>query len=208
MNQGNPEFGLKARYIATRLTGVLTVLMLLILPPPGLAGDGGINRLELADLVTPEQFLEYATANEMDVHEVYFETMLYEGTQSCLLCHEEEGQAALDMGHFKWEGKTNNIAGMEGSVHGKNDLLNNFCIAVPTNEGRCTQCHAGLGYSDASFNFQDPRNVDCLVCHDQTGTYKKGKTSAGMPDSSVDLNAVTPPSRHRNGRRISDTHTL
>jgi octaheme c-type cytochrome (tetrathionate reductase family) len=190
MNQGNTESVLKASCMAARLTGVLTLLTLLILPALGLAGDGGMHRLVVADLVTPEQFLEYATANEIDVHEVYFETMLYEGTESCLLCHEEAGAAALDMGHFKWEGKTDNIAGLEGSVHGKNDLLNNFCIAVPTNEGRCTQCHAGLGYSDSSFNFQDPRNVDCLVCHDQTGTYKKGKTSAGMPDPSVDLNAV------------------
>ena len=28
------------------------------------------------------------------------------------------------------------------------------------------------------------------MCHDQSGTYSKGKTSAGMPDPSVDLNAV------------------
>jgi octaheme c-type cytochrome (tetrathionate reductase family) len=190
MNQRNPEFGLKPSHIATRLWGTLTLLTLLMVPLPGVAGDGGVSRLDRADLVTPEQFLEFATANEMDVHEVYFETMLYEGTQSCLLCHQEEGEAALNMGHFKWEGKTNNIAGMEGSVHGKKDLLNNFCIALPSNEGRCTQCHAGLGYKDASFNFQDPRNVDCLVCHDQSGTYKKGTTSAGMPDPGVDLNAV------------------
>ena len=58
--------------MAARLTGVLTLLTLLILPTLGLAGGGGMHRLEVADLVTPEQFLEYATANEVDVHEVYF----------------------------------------------------------------------------------------------------------------------------------------
>jgi octaheme c-type cytochrome (tetrathionate reductase family) len=32
--------------------------------------------------------------------------------------------------------------------------------------------------------------IDCLVCHDTTGTYKKTPTAAGMPDPSVDLVAV------------------
>jgi hypothetical protein len=176
-----PELCLERGGPTTRLTCTLTLLILLLLPVLGFAADRAPVDLERTDLLTREDFIEYAEMNEMDVHEVYFETMLYEGTESCLLCHEEEGNEALEMGHFKWEGKTARMAGLEGGVHGKNDLLNNFCIAVPTNEGRCTQCHAGLGYSDASFNFNDPRNIDCLVCHDQT---------AGMPDPGVDLNAV------------------
>ena len=32
--------------------------------------------------------------------------------------------------------------------------------------------------------------IDCLVCHDTTGTYKKVPTGAGMPDPKVDLVAV------------------
>jgi hypothetical protein len=32
--------------------------------------------------------------------------------------------------------------------------------------------------------------IDCLVCHDTTGTYKKTPTAAGMPDPKVDLVAV------------------
>jgi hypothetical protein len=32
--------------------------------------------------------------------------------------------------------------------------------------------------------------IDCLVCHDTTGTYKKTPTGAGMPDPKVDLVAV------------------
>jgi octaheme c-type cytochrome (tetrathionate reductase family) len=146
--------------------------------------------IEKANLKTTEDFIEYASINDEDIHELYFSTLLYEGTESCLLCHKDEGMAALEMGHFKWEGQTGRIAGLEGQTHGKNDLLNNFCIAVPTNEGRCTQCHAGLGYADKNFNFNDPTNVDCLVCHDQSGTYKKGMKTAGMPDPSVDLNVV------------------
>jgi octaheme c-type cytochrome (tetrathionate reductase family) len=149
------------------------------------AGD-----LQKVDLVTAEDFVEYASVNDEDIHELFFSVILYEGTESCLMCHQETGEAALEMGHFKWENKTDRMVGLEGGSHGKNDLLNNFCIAVPTNEGRCTQCHIGLGYADKTFDFEDPNNVDCLVCHDQSGTYKKGKTTAGMPDPSVDLNVV------------------
>ena len=95
MNQGKPEIRLNPSHCITRLIRALSLLVLLILPPMVLAGGGGASTLQRADLATPEQFLEYATANEMDVHEVYFDTMLYEGTESCLMCHEEEGKAAL-----------------------------------------------------------------------------------------------------------------
>lgn len=165
-------------------------LGLLILPAAGFAGATPAGSLDRANLTTAEDFLEYASINDVNIHELYFGTILYEGTESCLMCHEKEAQAVLDMGHFKWEGKVANIAGLEGQVFGKNQLLNNFCIAVPSNEGRCTQCHAGVGYADKNFDFGNPANIDCLACHDQSGTYKKGLTTAGAPDPSVDLNVV------------------
>ncbi len=179
---------LAAGHAASVMTSVL-IFGLLLFPMTGYS-ESQVSLLERSDLITTEDFLEYASINEVDIHELYFSTVLWEGTQSCLMCHEDEGYEALAMGHFEWQSKTDKIVGLEGQAHGKNDLLNNFCIAVPTNEGRCTQCHAGYGYKDKNFNFQDPANIDCLVCHDQTGTYKKGKTSAGLPDPSVDLNAV------------------
>ena len=78
--------------------------------------------------------------------------------------------------HWKWEGTVSGIKGFEGTIHGKKDLLNNFCLAVPTNEGRCAQCHIGYGWGDKNFDFGNPKNIDCLACHDQTGTYKKVAT--------------------------------
>ena len=124
------------------------------------------------------------------LHKGYFTDHVYEGTESCLNCHGLIGDEMLTNAHFAWEGVASNIEGYEGETHGKNDLINNFCIAVPTNEGRCTQCHTGYGYADDTFAFNDPKTVDCLVCHDQSGTYAKGKTSAGLPDPAVDLTIV------------------
>ena len=54
-------------------------------------------------------------------------------------------------------------------------------MAVASNEGRCTQCHPGYGWKSdtpASF-FDNVNNIDCFICHDTTGTYKKHPTANG-----------------------------
>ena len=172
---------------------------LMVLPLSAAAATGG-DATALAkaptlakagsDALNPEAYIEYASVNDVNIHELFFSSVLYEGTESCLLCHQETAEAMLGMGHFKWQGKVENIVGMEGRELGKNQLLNNFCIAVPTNEPRCTQCHAGYGYADKNFNFNDPANIDCLVCHDQSGTYAKHPKMAGLPDPGVDGRSV------------------
>ena len=149
----------------------------------GLAKAGG-------DLLSPEDYIEYASINDVNIHELYFSAILYEGTESCLMCHQETAESMLGMGHFRWQGKVENIVGQKGQDFGKNQLLNNFCIAVPSNEGRCTQCHTGYGYDDKNFNFNDPANIDCLVCHDQSGSYAKAPKTAGLPVPGIDLNVV------------------
>ena len=54
---------------------------------------------------------------------------------------------------------------------------------MQSNEARCTSCHAGYGWKDKNFDFTDQTKVDCLVCHEQTGTYKKFPAGAGNPVS-------------------------
>jgi octaheme c-type cytochrome (tetrathionate reductase family) len=173
---------------------------------PGAAGTDGINCWDLNanGIADPEedvngdgvvdvfdcQLPPPSIADAATLHQAYFADRPYEGTQSCLNCHGKIADDILTTGHFKWEGVAANLEGVEGEIHGKNDIINNFCVAVPSNEGRCTQCHIGYGYADASYDFGNPRNIDCFACHDQTGTYKKSPPSAGMPDPSVDLQAV------------------
>lgn len=124
------------------------------------------------------------------LHKGYFTENTYQGTKSCLNCHGKLADEVLNTAHFKWEGVATNIEGFENEIHGKNDILNNFCIAVTTNEARCTQCHAGYGYKDGTYDFGDPENIDCLVCHDQTSTYAKDIKTAGLPVPTVDLDLV------------------
>ena len=63
-------------------------------------------------------------------------------------------------------------------------------MSIASNEARCTSCHVGYGWKDPSFDLTDMSKIDCLVCHDTTGTYKKVPTGAGLPDPEVDLVAV------------------
>ena len=66
---------------------------------------------------------------------------------------------------------------------GKKNVINNFCIGVSSNESRCTSCHIGYGWKDENFDFANSLNIDCIICHDRTGTYKKFPTGAGYPVS-------------------------
>ncbi|MCP5519397.1 MAG: tetrathionate reductase family octaheme c-type cytochrome [Verrucomicrobiales bacterium] len=101
----------------------------------------------------------------------------YLGPQTCAECHPEAQAEVMHTVHWTWE----HTDAETGQQLGKNNVINNYCIAVPSNEPRCTSCHVGLGYADKTFDFSDSTKVDCLICHDTTGTYKKFPTGAGHP---------------------------
>jgi octaheme c-type cytochrome (tetrathionate reductase family) len=109
-------------------------------------------------------------------------------TGACMKCHEDSAEHFLTSSHWTWKRSTNKLGVEKKQIEiGKKNLLNNFCINVGGNWPSCTKCHAGYGWEDASFDFQKKENIDCLVCHDWSGTYTKGL--AGIPDASVDLMA-------------------
>ena len=110
-----------------------------------------------------------------------------EVTETCLMCHDGIDQDIMRSRHWNWLGdKFVNKEGVTMRL-GKQNLINNYCISLSSNWARCTSCHIGYGWKDDTFNFTDGNNIDCLICHDQTGSYKKFPTGAGMPDPSVDL---------------------
>jgi len=108
-------------------------------------------------------------------------------TKACIECHEESANDFMKTRHWNWEGKEVDVPGKGKMKFGKKVSINNFCVAVSSNEPRCTSCHPGYGWKDKSFDFTKKENIDCLICHDQTGTYSKVPTDAGMPDPKVDL---------------------
>lgn len=101
-------------------------------------------------------------------------------TEACLDCHEDAAHDFMQTSHWTWQ-PMQDVVGKGEVALGKRNTLNNFCIAVNSNWPRCTSCHAGYGWKDDSFDFTDATKVDCLVCHDQTGKYKKFPSGAGHP---------------------------
>jgi octaheme c-type cytochrome (tetrathionate reductase family) len=110
-----------------------------------------------------------------------------EVTKTCLSCHETSAKEVMKTSHWTWLNEKFQNSNNKTVQRGKINFINNYCIAVPSNYSRCTSCHIGYGWKDASFDFSKEENVDCLVCHDQTGKYTKTPTGAGMPDKDVDL---------------------
>ncbi|MBY6196054.1 tetrathionate reductase family octaheme c-type cytochrome [Vibrio hangzhouensis] len=112
-----------------------------------------------------------------------------EVTAACLQCHEQSGEQVIHTKHWTWQSQPVDVEGREQPVAiGKKNVINNFCIGVQGNWESCTACHTGYGWKNEAFDFANQANVDCVVCHDQTGTYKKGKQ--GLPVKGVDLLAV------------------
>jgi octaheme c-type cytochrome (tetrathionate reductase family) len=112
-----------------------------------------------------------------------------EVTLACLECHEDAAGQVMHTAHWRWESEPVPMPGREGLfTTGKKNTINNFCIGIQGNWRSCTACHAGYGWVDADFDFEDAARVDCLVCHDQTGTYRKGQ--GGLPAEGVDLLAA------------------
>ncbi len=101
-------------------------------------------------------------------------------TEACMACHNLTGHEFMKTSHWSWSQDYVTDAGNTIQL-GKKDIINNFCIGLSSNEPRCTSCHAGYGWKDHKFDFTDSKNIDCIVCHDQTGTYKKFPAGAGYP---------------------------
>lgn len=122
-----------------------------------------------------------ATANDHHAITGPFATPM-DVTKKCLECHEDASKQMMATSHWTWE-LEQEIDGKKVK-RGKKNALNNFCVSINGNWPRCTSCHVGYGWKDANFDFTDESRVDCLVCHDGTGTYFKAKgapAGAGMP---------------------------
>lgn len=145
----------------------LALLGMFLAAPSRAANDPGVA-------VAPASTADHAKFKELQVPFASGP----EVTKACLACHTEASKQIHKSLHWTWD-YTNPKTGQK---LGKKNVINNFCGSLATNEPRCTSCHVGFGWKDASFDFANEQAVDCLVCHDQTKTYKKFPTDAGHPN--------------------------
>lgn len=113
--------------------------------------------------------------------------------RTCLSCHPDAAKDVMMTSHWTWESKEFDVPWRDEPVTiGKANQINNFCISAQTNQKSCMSCHIGYGWQETddfsqSYDFNNPENVDCLVCHAQSG-YAKG--NYGNPAEGVDLLAA------------------
>lgn len=110
-------------------------------------------------------------------HAEYFEH--YDGTATCLECHEAEAASFFHSQHYQWQGDAPGIVNADGQKLGKINTMNDFCtnplanwIGPSTNpDGNvvaqgCSKCHAGLGLKpEPTLSRAQLENIDCLICH-------------------------------------------
>jgi hypothetical protein len=116
----------------------------------------------------------------------------YTGAETCLACHQEEGEDFVTSIHNTWMGEATHVVGKEGDMTGKVVGVNDFCVGAKSNEAFCGNCHAGAGTccnctcDCAAKEMICPiEKIDCLICH--APNYKK--TMLG-PDPSIDATAA------------------
>lgn len=137
-----------------------------------------------ADTVAMEKSLQDSKHNQSTADHGKFEELKKEFasgpevTKACIGCHTEAAKQLHKTTHWTWV--FNNE--LTGQTLGKKNVINNFCISTATNWPRCTSCHIGYGWTNNEFDHSSEESVDCLVCHDTTGTYKKFPTGAGHPN--------------------------
>lgn len=111
-------------------------------------------------------------------------------TRTCLSCHPDAAEDVMMTTHWTWESKEFNVSWREEPVTiGKANQINNFCISAQGNQESCMSCHIGYDWQESSdfsqaYDYSKTENVDCLVCHAQSG-YAKGQY--GNPAEGVDL---------------------
>ena len=111
-----------------------------------------------------------------------------EVTKACLSCHNKAGKQFMHSIHWKWEYKNPKT----GQTLGKKTLINNFCTNARGNEGMCAMCHASYNHVDSSFDYSNQENIDCVVCHDRTGTYYRLPPTQGNEACSVMFEGLKP----------------
>jgi len=112
-----------------------------------------------------------------------------EVTEACISCHNLRHIEVMKSNHWNWE-REEYIQGRGIVYIGKHNVLNNFCIGTRGNESACAKCHIGYGSGTDGLETSMAKNVDCLVCHDNTEAYMKANESGGAPINTLNLNLI------------------
>ncbi len=169
--------------------GLLGILLVIVAPIMLFTQEASASAVDNPWDNVPERRIHVA---HTDIITGPFETP-QDVTRTCLSCHPDAAKNVMMTSHWTWESKETDVPWRDEPVTiGKINQINNFCISAQTNQKSCTSCHIGYDWQETgdfsqAYDFNNSENVDCLVCHAQSG-YAKG--NYGNPAEGVDLLAA------------------
>ncbi len=109
--------------------------------------------------------------------------LTWQGSQTCLSCHESKALEMHGSSHYQWQGQalyTTNGPSVQGKL---TTALNSYCISILGNWNACGSCHVGIGAKpEATATPSQLQNIDCLICHQKD--YKRKKVNGVfVPDT-------------------------
>ena len=113
--------------------------------------------------VNPSQ----STADHRTFKQLQGPLAIDEITKICLDCHNVASKQIHKTTHWNWDV----VSRHTGQKLGKKNVINNFFLSVKSNIKSCAVCHVSFDWKDEEFDFASEEQVDCLMCHDTTGTY-------------------------------------
>ncbi len=147
-----------------RCLALIVAIGLVAIPPSGASGQ------PVEDAPSPLQPQSTADHSEFEVLTQRFASG-QELTKACLSCHNLAAKQVHTSTHWNWEFSNRET----GQLLGKKNLVNSTLISISSNGPYCARCHIGNEWKEEKFDFSAEEQVDCLACHDTTGTYASKK---------------------------------
>ncbi len=166
--------------VPTLSTLLLLLLLISLLPPSGVSAADDDDDFLLLFLPAMLAGHQSTLANSDTPH---LSIRSWNGTATCLKCHQTEGEEVFHSTHYQWLGTTPYMTNGP-DIQGKLDMgVNSYCINTTGNWNGCGACHAGLGARpEAAITTSQLENIDCLICHQDE--YKRKKVDGVfVPDT-------------------------
>ncbi len=110
-----------------------------------------------------------ATQAHNDIHGPFSTST--EVNKQCVVCHEAQAEDVRKSIHWSWE--RNRVLNNKTILSKKMADLSRFGIAAAVNPKACRRCHISILSSGTQAEANGvSTDIDCLVCHDTTGTYQ------------------------------------
>ena len=169
--------------------GLVAIILVIAVPSWYFTRLPGERHGQIADTPWEHMPRRPAHVDHSNLYEGPFETG-QQVTAACLECHEEAANEVVHTTHWLWQADPVMMEGRDEPVAvGKKNAHQQLLHRYPGQLGQLYRlpCRIWVGKTNPSTSAMQ-KNVDCLVCHDGSGQYVKGKK--GLPAEGVDLLAA------------------